>query len=76
MKCLICGKNIRSISQNHLTSEKHLKVLNNVWYERDLVLQKIEESDYIDMDLLNSFIELEDIYNAYNEYHLYNRLNK
>jgi hypothetical protein len=72
--CLICQKELMHVYsfKLHLGSNKCLKVTNDLYYEIDLILQKIQNDNYIK-------IKREDEYNRlnilYTRFILYKRVN-
>lgn len=70
-ECIICGKKLR-VGKNlnaHFWTNKCLKVTNELWYQRDLLLQKIEKGDNTD-ETLGKHKELDDLYNSYMKFKL------
>ena len=73
--CKICQRKLKSGDESpyfasHLTSNKCLKVTNDLWYERDLLLQKIQAGD----DSKETFEEhkkLDDLHKSYMKYRRY-----
>ena len=66
--CLICGSTLRNESSKklgaHFKTIKCLKVTNELWYQRDLLLQKMEKGDNTD-ETLEKHQEADDLYNSY-----------
>ena len=65
-ECLICGKKNKwgGRLNAHFWTNKCLKVTNELWYQRDLLLQKIEKGDNTD-ETLEKHKEADDLYNSY-----------
>ena len=73
--CKICKRKLKCGDEttrfsSHLTSNRCLKVTNDLWYERDLLLQKIQTGD----DSKETFEEhkkLDDLHKSYIKYREY-----
>ena len=75
--CKICAKTLKSSDESkyfasHLNSNKCLKVTNDLWYERDLLLQKIQAGDTSEKTV-EEHKELDELYISYVKYKRYKR---
>ena len=73
--CKICQRKLKSGDEtvyfaSHLTSNRCLKVTNDLWYQRDLLLQKIEAGDNSD-ETAEEHKKLDDLYKYYINYRRY-----
>lgn len=62
--CLICQKELMHAYsfKLHFRSNKCLKVTNDLWYERDLLLQKIQKDNYIKTKTEDEYQKLNVLY--------------
>ena len=66
--CKVCGRHLknytlRSVS-SHFGSNKCLRITNDLWLERDLLLQKIEKGDG-SFDTFKKHKEADELYKEY-----------
>ncbi len=63
--CLICQKELMHVYsfKLHLRSYKCLKVTNDLYYERDLLLEKIEKGDKT-KETIDEHSRLNELYNS------------
>ena len=66
--CEVCGRHLKNYTlasvSSHFGSNKCLRITNDLWYQRDLFLQKIEKGDKTD-ETLKKHHDANVLYNHY-----------
>ena len=73
--CKICGKQLKTSGESvyfskHVRSWRCLKITNDLWYQRDLLLQKIENGD-ASIDTLQEYETLDKKHEMLMDYRRY-----